>query len=773
MPERVEGVHGAVPLSSDDAFLAPGEPVDLDNCAREPIHVPGLIQPRGVLLVVLEETGEVLQVSANAGDVLGVDVPAALGARLSGVLGSDGERVLRSATRTADLAAHNPYLVRLPATADRAELLLDAVVHRPPLEPDDTPVLVIELEAAAAARPLAFPNTYRGVRQALGALEQAATLGDLFAAAAHHVRLLTGFDRVMVYRFDADYNGEVVAESKRDDLNPFLGLHYPATDIPAQARALYEKNWIRLIADVAYTPVPLVPTCLPTTGRPLDLTYSTLRSVSPIHCEYLGNMGVGASMSISLLRDGRLWGLIACHHYSGTHEPSFEVRTAAEFLGSTLSVRLVAQSEEERAAAVERSASLLSALVAQTTDADVPLATLLTRDDRLLEALGADGVVVRAEGRTASRGAVPGEAGVLALLGWAATSGEEIVHTDRLGEAAPDVARSAPDVAGVLAILLPDGQEILWLRTEVAKSVDWGGDPHNKAIARLEGDTVRLSPRKSFDRWREVVSGHSLPWGLDAREAAGALRRHLVEVLYRRGRRDVRATQALQRSLLPDVLPSVPGWTVDARYDAAGTGLVGGDWYDVMPLRDGRVALVVGDVTGHGLDAAAAMGQLRNGLRSALVSAPDLAAALTQFGAVAAWTMAGQVATLAVVVLDPSDGTFEHAFLGHPPALVADRDRRTRWVDRGAGRPVGVGDLVVDVRRDRVPEGGVLILFTDGLVERRDESIVDGLDRLARVVAARSATTVDDLVALVRDPASTDDATFVLARHDVARPGAS
>ena len=209
-------------------------------------------------------------------------------------------------------------------------------------------MLLVELEIAYGERPFSFPNTYQAVRSSVEELNRAASLTELYDTAARAVRDLTGFDRVMVYRYDANYNGEVVAESKREDLNSFLGLHYPSTDIPAQARALYEKNWVRLISDVDYTPVPLVPSIDPASGTPLDLTYSTLRSVSPIHVEYLQNMGVHASMSISLLRRGRLWGLIACHHYAGPHLPPFGTRAAAEFLGSTLSLRLVDRFEGDQ-----------------------------------------------------------------------------------------------------------------------------------------------------------------------------------------------------------------------------------------------------------------------------------------------------------------------------------------------------------------------------------------------------------------------------------------
>src|SRR6185436_8095552 len=175
------------------------------------------------------------------------------------------------------------------------------------------------------------------MRQSVRRLQDAATLAELFDIAAREVRSLTGFDRVMVYRFDRDWNGEVVAEARLDSLEPFLGLHYPAADIPAQARRLYTLNWLRIITDVSYRPSRLVPEVEPDSGAPLDLSFSVLRSVSPIHIEYLRNMGVTASMSVSLIRDGVLAGLIACHHYSGPHPVSFVVRDTAEFLGQTLS----------------------------------------------------------------------------------------------------------------------------------------------------------------------------------------------------------------------------------------------------------------------------------------------------------------------------------------------------------------------------------------------------------------------------------------------------
>jgi len=751
--------------STDDALLDPAVAVDLDNCAREPIHIPGRIQPRGALLVVRERDGHVVQCSTNVRDVLGVTSDDALGSPLVDVLGpDDGARLLAHVATHADLAPHNPVEIR---TGPGRATATDAILHRPPLPAGAEPVVVIELEPAVV-RPLSFPNTYQTVRAALADLDRAGTLPALFETAAQHVRRLTGFDRVMVYRFDADHNGEVVAEARREDLNPFYGLHYPASDIPRQARALYEKNWIRLIDDVGYVPREIVPTDLPTTGQPLDLTYSTLRSVSPIHLEYLANMGVGASMSISLLRDGKLWGLIACHHYSGPHHPPYAVRAAAEFLGAALSVLLVAQSEEDRLTASRASSRFLAGLVADSRDEEMSVAEALTADPRLLDLVGADGAVVVAEGRSTSIGRVPDEAGRELLAGWfgqrLAEADEEVLAIDSLRVAAPELADRLPDVAGVLAVHLNDGQLVLWLRDEVLRSVDWGGDPHNKALARSEGPAARLSPRKSFDRWREVVSGHSEPWAEDAVETAGALRSHLVEALYLAGRRDVRAAESLQQSLLPASLPDTPGWTVTARYEPAGGGFVGGDWYDALRLPSGALALVVGDVTGHGLEAAASMGQIRNALRATLVQAGTARGAVEQLAETVRWTMPGQIATLVVAVVDLQDGSVEYVTAGHPPPFFLVPGEGVVWGRLLGGPPLGLGEPVLVAGTTSIVAGGALALYSDGLFERRDESLKVGLRRLAGAFAEHVGD-VDAVLRTTRDPASEDDATLLVLRR--------
>ncbi|MGY2075011.1 SpoIIE family protein phosphatase [Blastococcus sp. SYSU DS0828] len=773
-------------------LLAPGDPVDLTNCEREPIHIPGSIQPRGVLIAVRDPDWIVQQVSENLADLTGVDWRRALGRPLAEVIGAaPAAAVIRSASAFGDLRERNPVEVTLDVGGE--PLPVDALLHRTEIDPgpvravdagpDPTPgesapvtTLVVELEPARGPRPFSFPNTYQAVRGTVGELNRAATLQELYDITARAVRALTGFDRVMVYRYDADYNGEVVAEAKTLELNSFLGLHYPASDIPAQARALYEKNWIRLISDVGYAPVPLRPTVHPVTGRPLDLTFSTLRSVSPIHVEYLGNMGVHASMSISLLRGDRLWGLIACHHYSGPHAPPYATRAAAEFLGSTLSLRLTDRAQEDEFDRALRVRSTLAWLTAAAMDEERPLTETVLGSPSLLDLLAADGVVVNLQGArgTAGAGLRPGLAD--AIAGWAATRGEDVVATDALAAAAPGLGPVGP-ACGVLVIPLPEGQYVLWFRGEAVRHIDWGGDPRNKAIAEREGAEVRLSPRKSFERWRETVRGRSESWTPQEQGEAAELRTHLLEALYARSRRIVRAAETLQRSLLSDP-PEPDHLAVAVRYvPAAREAQVGGDWYDVFQQPDGSTVLVIGDVVGHDTEAAATMSQLRGLLRGiAYDSAAGPAEVLSRLDAAIEGLDLGALATVLVGRLDRPAGSAEDrtrlrwASAGHlPPLLVAPDGTQQLLVPDRPGLLLGVDPSAVRAEHQTVvPPGATLLLYTDGLVERRDQVFDDGVELLGRALAELRHLPVtemcDALIDRLLPEGGEDDVALVAAR---------
>ena len=771
-------------------WLAPGTPVDLSNCEREPIHVPGSVQPRGVLLAVSEPDLLVEQVSANLTDLTGTPWEQALGRPLAEVIGTvPAQAVARSAAAFGDLRERNP--VELTLDLDGSPVPVDAILHRAVHPPaagsgrEPTTSLVVELEPAIGPRPFSFPNTYQAVRSTIAELNRTTDLQELYDTTVEAVRNLTGFDRVMLYRYDAEYNGEVVAEAQHGGLDPFLGLHYPASDIPAQARALYEKNWIRLISEVPYAPSPIHPVDHPATGRPLDLTYSTLRSVSPIHVEYLGNMGVTASMSLSLLRDDKLWGLIACHHYSGPHAPPYATRAAAEFLGSTLSLRLVDRAAEEEVRRALRARSTLAWLTAATLDEDRPLAEALLGTPDLLDLVDADTVVVELQGHTAVRG-VPLAAEVhAAVADWAADRGAEVASTDSLLRDAAELGVPAEVASGVLVVPLPDGQYVLWARQERIRTVDWGGDPSRKADVVVEGDHVRISPRKSFARWEETVRGRSEPWTAAELSEATELRRNLLEALYARSRRVARTAEALQRSMLSE--PTQPDHLQMAvRYvPAAREAEVGGDWYDVFTQPDGGTVLVIGDVVGHDIEAAALMGQLRSLLRGiAYDTDAGPAEVLARLDRAIAGLGLDTMATVLVARLEQTDGERDDGVsrvvwsnAGHLPPVVLLADGSTELLE--AGTPdllLGVHPGVARQQHEAVvARGSTVLLCTDGLVERRDQVFDEGITALRHRLTARSGQPVEELVDglladLLPDRAEDDVALVAVRLHQQDRP---
>lgn len=719
---------------------------DLDTCADEPIHIPGSIQPRGVLIVVQEPGFSVLQISANAIDLLDVDPAAILGHPLRAAIGDTAERVVTQAAQVfGDLRERNPHETSIRVRGEA--LAVDVILHRA-----GAGVLLVELEPAGGLRPLSFPNTYLAVRGAVAAMNRAVPLSDLYDLTATAVRTLTGFDRVMLYRYDAEYNGEVVAEAKRDDLNSFLGLHYPASDIPAQARALYEKSLIRLISDVSYTPSPLIPQHNPVIGGPLDLTHSSLRSVSPVHIEYLQNMGVHASMSISLLRDGKLWGLIACHHYAGPHTPPYGVRSAAEFLGSTLSLRLLDRFEDEQIRGRLAAQSVLAKLTAASLDTTAPLAAAMFGAPDLLDLIPADGVVMHADAHSERRGLLPASHIVDAIAAWARSTGEALIATDSLSESSPELEADPAQASGALALTLPDGQYVLWLRGEALRSVDWGGDPHNTKLSVLEDDTIRLSPRKSFERWQEVVRLRSEPWTAHERVLAADLRRHLVEALYARSRMDVRLAETVQRSLLPQ-MPALAGWHLSAHYEPAAGDRIGGDWYDAFLLRSGRLAVVLGDVAGHGVPAAGSMAQLRNALRAYLYEGIELADVVSRLNEFTEALLPGVFATALVACIEPTNGEVEIVCAGHPAPFIVSSAAGAQFAPLSISPPLGIPDAHYEATHFVLEHEVSLVLFSDGLIERRDENIDAGSGRMQHTLSQLS-------------PPLDADRIFELANHD-------
>ena len=300
--------------------------LDLSACAREPIRTPGSIQPHGFLLT-LSGSMEVLQASANLGDWTGVPARAAVGGALAGVIGDAA--ALRLAPELTDKLGERPYYVGTVTAANGRHF--DVLAHR------WDGVTIVEFEPTERAAAADFRHLYSLIGDFLQKVNGAESVESLAQLACHHVRSVTGFGRVMVYQFDADGHGHVMAEAKQDGYASYMGQHFPASDIPAQARQLYTLSPIRLIQDANYTPAPLVPAMNPLTGKPNDLSFAGLRSVSPVHLQYMRNMKTLASMSVSLMVKGKLWGLISCHNEAPTPVP-FEQRTACEQLGQLLAL---------------------------------------------------------------------------------------------------------------------------------------------------------------------------------------------------------------------------------------------------------------------------------------------------------------------------------------------------------------------------------------------------------------------------------------------------
>lgn len=511
----------------------PASPVTLTNCDTEPIHIPGLIQPHGVLLALSPHDLTIQQISANCQELLGISAQEALGKSLGNLLEAPSAKVTLEELQKLRSSSKPSYLPSVESKGN--DQVFDAIAHRSISGP-----IILELEPANSNAARAGIELYRLVDNSNAALQHCKTLHEMYDACARQVRTISGFDRVMIYRFNPEWHGEVIAEARREDLEPFLGLHYPASDIPVQARILYSKNRLRFIPHCSYKPSPVVPTLLPGTQMPLDLSFSVLRSVSPIHLEYLANMGVGASMSISLMKSDRLWGLIACHNYSPRLVP-YNIRTACELLGRTMSLELTTKEDQELAAYSEQMKSTRERLFDRLSSETNIHTALLSGAPNLMNFIDATGAAILVDDEIHRIGQTPGPDEMNQIAEFVQQHAEDGIYaTDAAGE---KLHHGTLDIvaAGVLGITLTSVRrlQILWFRPEQVRTVDWAGDPSKNVAKGSQG--VRLSPRGSFALWKETVRGHSLPWAPSELAAAKDFRRDISTLLL--GRAEKLATE--------------------------------------------------------------------------------------------------------------------------------------------------------------------------------------------------------------------------------------
>lgn len=488
--------------------------VTLKNCADEPIHVPGAVQAHGHLLVIDPHSFKIIGASQNVKDYLELDPKGVIGSQLSDLFGKDLEEQIKSSVDSNSLEKINPVEVK------KNGRVFEGAAHL------QDGKLLLECSPVENSKH-SFKDIYREMNLANSELTKARDLSSLYSTCAKHVKEISGYSRVMIYRFDEDWNGKVIAEEKEEDLEPFLGLNYPASDIPAQARALYETNWMRVIPKTDYVPSPIVGEF----ERPLDLSGSSLRSVSQMHVQYLKNMGVMASMSISIIKEGKLWGLIACHD-SVPGYLNYEKRQALIFIGQYFSSLIGSREKVENAQYREELRSRQEALFEQMQKRKNFVDGLIEGEESFVDLVkGASGAAIVKDDKIMLFGETPSEKEVLDLARWIDLRMDkgEIFFTTSLSELYENGEQIKDLASGVLNIRIPEEKtfHIMWFKPEVVQTVEWGGDP-NKAMNQT-GEGV-LSPRNSFELWKERVEKASLPFSPEELEVVDALRRSVIEV---------------------------------------------------------------------------------------------------------------------------------------------------------------------------------------------------------------------------------------------------
>ena len=492
----------------------------LANCADEPIRFPGAIQPHGVLLTLSEPELKIIQVSANVGTLFGHAPEALLNQPLHKLVGAEHAQAVQA------MAEDNTFFdaPSLHVTFKGAQF--EGLLHR------HQDVLVLEFEPRLEDfKPRARNGRTSDLGKMLQRLQSAKTLQALYAISVNEIQAMTGYDRVLIYRFEEEGHGQVIAEASAPFMELFNGLFFPASDIPEQARELYRTNWLRIIPNASYEPVPLLPKLRPDTGQPLDLSFATLRSVSPIHCQYMQNMGVLSSMSISLMKGDKLWGLISC----GNREPLLvpnDLRMTCQTIGQVLSLQISAMEalalSRQREEKVETLALLDQAMKASENNV---FDSLANHGKKLMDLTASGGVAIIEDKQLHRYGVCPEPAQIRALHKWLQEQGQAVFSSHNLAAVYPPAAEYQAVASGVLAMSLPKPIDngVLWFRPEVKENINWSGDPNKPLNLETSDAGLRLRPRTSFEIWKVEMAGISTKWSHGDLFAANDLRRSALE----------------------------------------------------------------------------------------------------------------------------------------------------------------------------------------------------------------------------------------------------
>nr|WP_315399614.1 ATP-binding protein [uncultured Duganella sp.] len=506
---------------------------DLATCESEPIRTPGSIQPHGFLLA-LSRGLEVLQVSDNLAEFTGIAPEHALGRPLADVIGARSAQALEADLRGGELRERPAYIATVGLEGEQFDVLAHAYDE----------LLMLEFERARSVG-AGMQQLYPLVGDFLNKISDADTIVELSRLAATEIRALTGFGRVLVYSFDQDGHGNVLAECVDDGYDSYLGQRFPASDIPRQARELYLANRIRLIQDADYQPARLVPPENPLTGKANDLSFASLRSVSPIHLQYMRNMGTLASMSVSLIVKGKLWGLISCHHAQARHL-SFHQRSVCEQVGQILALHIRNREDADQLQfRLEVRRVMVNLLGGLTQGADF-IENLRSVLPELLRFARAGGVAIVVDDRLITYGHTPNDEQIRALVDWlSADVHQDLFHSEHLGAAYPPAAGFTGPASGLLAMQISRIHQhyLLWFRPEVVHTIDWAGRPE-----KLEKSAGMLSPRTSFTSWREAIHGTSAPWHAGELELALEFRTALLGIALERAEQMADLAEELGRA---------------------------------------------------------------------------------------------------------------------------------------------------------------------------------------------------------------------------------
>jgi two-component system, chemotaxis family, sensor kinase Cph1 len=522
----------AIASSAVNAILSPEEEI---------IRIPGFIKPYGVLIALEEPQLEIVQISSNTQELLGIPLKQLLNQPLAKLLGAPQTSELKKSLGS-DFSRINP--LRISIKQSGKTLFFDGIIHR------YDGIAMLELLPTKSEAPSTFFNFYHLVKTATDRIQEATTTAELSKIAVQEFRNLTEFDRVMVYKFDAEGAGTVVAEAKCESVkDSYLGLCYPATDIPEEARQLFFLNKVRVIPDVNDQPVAIVPAYHPKTDRPLDLSLSTLRGVSPSHIEYLQNMGVVGSLVIALTKRKALWGLISCHHYS-PKPVRYELQTACEFLGQVMSLELVSQEENDDLDYKVKLNTAQSRLLESIAIAHTLRDGLMQSCSQLLDLVGAQGCAICINGDITVRGETPSQEDLQGLVQWLESEAKDnLFSTDCLCNSYPAAEQFKDVASGLLVLTLSKVQKnyLLWFRPEIIQTVSWAGNPDDSYQVDETG-VRKLCPRQSFELWKETVQFKSQPWLTVELEAAREFRSALVGLILRQADELAKMNAELVRS---------------------------------------------------------------------------------------------------------------------------------------------------------------------------------------------------------------------------------